>query len=83
MSKQVFREALQGYVPENDDEDEAIADELPGQRSRLDARARHGEGHEPTRPRPPAGAGGRARDDARHRSRSPTAPRPSSTTATS
>ena len=80
-SKPAFRMALEGFLPDEDAEDEAGGRELPGQRSGRPP-------HVPNGARPRAGAAAPAarrwptgRPRAR-RSRWPTAPRPSSTTVT-
>ena len=79
-SKAAFRMALDGLLPDDDDEDDALEDSFPAS-DPVSTHVLNGDGHGPfgdtggvqvaERPAPP------------RRSRSPTEPRPSSTTATS
>ena len=79
-SKPAFRMALEGMLPDDDEEDEAIAESFPAS-DPVSTHVPNGDGHEPT-----GGTGGAQvaeRKEAGRRSRSRTGPRPSSTTATS
>ena len=78
-SKAAFRLALEGYLPDEDEEDEAIAESFPAS-DPVSTHVPNGAGHEPG-----SGTGGGRRWPTVDvgRSRSPTGPRPSSTTATS
>ena len=79
-SKQGFRMALEGYLPDEDAEDEAVSESFPAS-DPVSTHVPNGVGHEPRRSTGGAQVAERAQTAA-CRSRSPTAPRPSSTTAT-
>ena len=72
--------ALEGYLPDEDDEDEAIAEQLPGQRSGLDARAQRRRPRArtaaPAAPRSPSADSDAHAGHARGRDRDRARPRP-------
>ena len=80
-SKAAFRMALDGILPDDDEEDEAIAESFPAS-DPVSTHVLNGVGHEPDGDTGGTQVAATARA-CRRWSRSPTAPRPSSTMATS